>query len=830
MYIIALAVSCPVIFPDCSDFAFPMLFRATFKALYCVFFSTDLQYLHQLIVEDELEKLSEFLETLSSLNIMFDEGCETAAHVGMSPLGLAAALNKIQIVQILLDYGAEYDFPFAQLKTTALMTAAYHGYTDIVRTFLRAGSNIHAVDLQDSSALGYALGGSRNFEVIQMLIREGIDINQKNMLGMNALLLVSGYGDPTLVQILLDSGATPDVTNDFGHSALHLAVAGKRDQLKKAMVSHGADHVQLDAAFTKRNLDTLMVQWARSNTENLIREESIHGNVDLIVEAAKLISAIGEHVDDNTPAENDQLMLQRRLAAAWKYRQQLLEEARENSKSTSIGAILACGVSRNKNSNKSSKSAPLEPPGNAVPFEMESEVVVHINDAYASIVRLLLDAGCPIDGMEETFGMTALDMAVLHGDIQSATQLTASGAQPLHLVRSLALNDLYCVLQSPSPKKDVKHLLCHDTHLDINMLLTKLNVSSKTDKLDTSFASSIPPDNTEADDEGLTIIAVAARKGFLDVVRLFVKYGARLDIGARTPLVEAVIGGQKKVVEYLLDIGANVEQRTVALEDATPLAVAVMYLRPVIAQTLVKHGAKVDAVFAQGMTPLLKAFSLKNSNVLAVLMKADLNKCFLDKNGWDARIAQMYQSKYRDTANIMSMGAQAVADFEARAGISCSPPRGPYVQMGDQLSTFSPERETPIGVTSPANQESSFVASVMHEVNSIDRMNISERIKRVNGSGEQQDKSSTGKEDTTPTNSSPPRNSQTSQSNESTPTRPVPRPRPRPTPVPAPRSTPSSSSSELNKSDETKNRPPSIDKNKNFLAEKKLNKSHETTL
>lgn len=806
--------------------------------------STDLNRLHQIIVDDDLVGLPEYLQTLPDLNIMFDEGCPTSAHVGMSPLGLAAALNRNRIVQILLENGAEHDFKFAQLKTTALMTAAYHGHGEIVRMLLRAGSNIHELDLQDSSALGYALGGSRNFEVIQMLIREGVDINQKNILGMNALLLVSGYGDPTLVQILLDSGAAPDVVNDFGHTALHLAVAGKRDQLKKAIVTHGPDHVQLDAAFTKRNLDTLMVQWARSNTDNpqLVREETIHNNIDLIVEAAKLITAIGEHVDDRSPLENDQQMLQRRLAAAWKYRQQLLEEAKENSKSSSIGAILACGVSRNKNS-KSSKSAPLEPPGKAVPFEMESEVVVHINDAYASIIRLLLDAGCPIDGMEETFGMTALDMAVLHGDIQSVTQLTASGAQPLHLVRSLALNDLYCVLKSSSPKKDVKHLLCHDSHLDINTPLTRLNVSSKTDKLDASFASSIPPDSSEADDEGLTVLAIAARKGFLDVVRLLIKYGARVDLGTRSPLVEAIISGQRKVVEYLLENGASLEQRTPFFEDATPLAIAVMYLRPAIAQILVRNGAKVDAVYANGMTPLLKAFSLKNVNLLAILMKADLHKCFLDKNGWSARIAQMYQSKHRDVANIMSMGTQAVANFEARAGISCSPPRGPYVQMGDQLSTFSPEREAPTASTAPANQESSFVASVMLEVNSLERMNLSEEKNTVNGSGEQRNE-----EDTTSNtgnvnnqiNTTPPPNSQSEQNSQSpiintqseasTPTRPVPKPRPRP--IPAPRSISSSSSSELNKSDETKSKsqPPPIDKNKNFLAERKLNKSHETTL
>lgn len=60
-----------------------------------------------------------------------------------------------------------------------------------------------------------------------------MDVNQKNMLGMNALLLVAGYGDDVMVKMVLDAGADSNATNDFGHTALHLAIVGKRSQMKK---------------------------------------------------------------------------------------------------------------------------------------------------------------------------------------------------------------------------------------------------------------------------------------------------------------------------------------------------------------------------------------------------------------------------------------------------------------------------------------------------------------------------------------------------------------------------------------------------------------------
>ena len=74
--------------------------------------------------------------------------------------------------------------------------------------------------------------GSKSSEVISQLLEAGVDVNRRNVLGMNALLLVAGYADERLVKLVLDAGADPTSANDFGHTALHLAIVGKRSQLK----------------------------------------------------------------------------------------------------------------------------------------------------------------------------------------------------------------------------------------------------------------------------------------------------------------------------------------------------------------------------------------------------------------------------------------------------------------------------------------------------------------------------------------------------------------------------------------------------------------------
>jgi ankyrin repeat protein len=60
----------------------------------------------------------------------------------------------------MLKSGADVNFRFSSLNTTALMTTSFHGHVDILQMLLDAGADVTALDLQKSTALGYAFGGS----------------------------------------------------------------------------------------------------------------------------------------------------------------------------------------------------------------------------------------------------------------------------------------------------------------------------------------------------------------------------------------------------------------------------------------------------------------------------------------------------------------------------------------------------------------------------------------------------------------------------------------------------------------------------------------------
>jgi hypothetical protein len=64
--------------------------------------------------------------------------------------------------------------------------------------------------------------------------------------------------------------------------------------------------------------------------------------------------------------------------------------------------------------------------------------------------------------------MTALDMAILMGDVESTAQLLAAGADPDHLLKLFGLTDLYDVTVLHPDKKKTRDLLNDDDKVRTN--------------------------------------------------------------------------------------------------------------------------------------------------------------------------------------------------------------------------------------------------------------------------------------------------------------------------------------------------------------------------
>ena len=167
---------------------------------------------------------------------------------------------------------------------------------------------------QDSTALGYCFGGSRSVDVVNLLIRAGVDVNRKNILGMNALLLVSGYGNDSLIRIVLSAGADPNSTNDFGHSPLHLAVVGKRSQIGAVIVGASTPLYGLN----RRSLDQAMKDWVGAHRQMV---GNAREDLEKVLErVGQFMMSVGEKMTNEAErlTSDDQEAVKNRLEAARK--------------------------------------------------------------------------------------------------------------------------------------------------------------------------------------------------------------------------------------------------------------------------------------------------------------------------------------------------------------------------------------------------------------------------------------------------------------------------------------------------------------------------------
>ena len=99
----------------------------------------------------------------------------------------------------------------------------------------------------------------------------------------------------------------------------------------------------------------------------------------------------------------------------------------------------------------------------------------------------------------------------------------------------------------------------------------------------------------------------------------------------RTLLHGAASGGNKEIVELLIDRGAEIN--VITAQGLTPLHIASVLGKTDIAGLLISHGALVDAPDNKGMTALHYAVSNRHTEVIKLLIAsgADLNMC--DKKG-----------------------------------------------------------------------------------------------------------------------------------------------------------------------------------------------------
>ena len=181
--------------------------------------------------ERDLNKVRSLLAEGVNVNAV-DDGVYTTA------LGAAVANGKLELIQTLLDAGADPNV-VDRLGHTALMSMDGDATPEIVRLLVASGAEVHPQTAYGDSVL-HAVAAVVKPEVLRALLDVGARVNAENPEGRTALMVAATGGNVSNVEALLLAGADPHRKTITGQTALKLAEWNGHKEVVALLQSHGA--------------------------------------------------------------------------------------------------------------------------------------------------------------------------------------------------------------------------------------------------------------------------------------------------------------------------------------------------------------------------------------------------------------------------------------------------------------------------------------------------------------------------------------------------------------------------------------------------------------
>jgi ankyrin repeat protein len=159
------------------------------------------------------------------------------------------------------------------------MYAAYENDLILTTILLCHNSNVNAKDSLGRNALFYAIlnnsGNGKNdiSEIVQLLIKNEINVNEADNEGQTPLTLATSKGLKSIVQIFLENGGDIDhkITKD-GNTPLHIAVINNRVDMINLLLTKKPD-LSIQNKTNRTPIDIASAETSKTEIYSILAEE-----------------------------------------------------------------------------------------------------------------------------------------------------------------------------------------------------------------------------------------------------------------------------------------------------------------------------------------------------------------------------------------------------------------------------------------------------------------------------------------------------------------------------------------------------------------------------